>query len=56
MWEHNVVITHNATPDNRPKQTGKADSNYPQMKTSPLTSLGVLCDDGCTIKIDKQDM
>ena len=26
------------------------------MNTVPLTSLGVLCDDGCTITLDKQDM
>ena len=26
------------------------------MKTDPLISLGVLCDYGCTITLDKQDM
>ena len=28
--------------------------NSLKMKTAPLISLGILCDDGCTIKIDKQ--
>ena len=27
-----------------------------KMKTSPLISLGVLCDDRCTITLDKQEM
>ena len=26
------------------------------MKTAPLISLGLLCDYGCTITLDKQDM
>ena len=26
------------------------------MKIAPLISVGVLCDDGCTIKLDKQEM
>ena len=26
------------------------------MKTAPIISLGVLCYDGCTITLDKQDM
>ena len=29
---------------------------FPKMKTAPLISLGVLCGDGCTITLDKQDM
>ena len=29
---------------------------YPKLKTAPLISLGILFDDWCTIKIDKQDM
>ena len=29
---------------------------FPKMKISPLISLGVLCDDGCTITLDKIDM
>ena len=29
---------------------------FPKMKTSPLISLGVLCGDGFTITLDKQDM
>ena len=29
---------------------------FPQMKTAPLISLGVLCDYGFTITLDKQDM
>ena len=28
----------------------------PKMKTAPIISLGVLCDYGCTITLDKQDM
>ena len=28
----------------------------PKMNTSPLISLGVLCDYGCTITLDKQEM
>ena len=28
----------------------------PKMNTAPLIPLGVLCDDGCIIKLDKQDM
>ena len=28
----------------------------PKMKTRPLISLGVLCYDGCTITLDKQEM
>ena len=27
---------------------------FPKMQTDPLISLGVLCDDGCTITLDKQ--
>ena len=27
---------------------------FPKMQTAPLTSLGVLCDDGCNIPLDKQ--
>ena len=26
---------------------------FPKMQTAPLISLGVLCDDGCTITLDK---
>ena len=26
------------------------------MKIAPLISLGVLCDDGCTITLDKKDI
>ena len=29
---------------------------FPEIKTSPLISLGVLCDDGCTITLYKQTM
>ena len=29
---------------------------FPKMHTDPLISLGVLCDDGCTITLDKQAM
>ena len=29
---------------------------YPKTKTAPIISLGVLCDDGCTITIDNQVM
>ena len=29
---------------------------FPKMKTDPLISLGVLCDDGKNITLDKQDM
>ena len=29
---------------------------FPKMKTAPLISLGVLCDDGCTIILNKQAM
>ena len=29
---------------------------FPKMKTSPLISSGVLCDDGCTITLEKQYM
>ena len=28
--------------------------NFPKMQTAPLLSLGILCDCGCTITIDKQ--
>ena len=28
---------------------------FPKMKTAPLILLGVLCDDGCTMTLDKQD-
>ena len=28
----------------------------PEIKTDPLVSLGVLCDDGCAITLDKQYM
>ena len=28
----------------------------PKMKTAPLISLGVFCDDECTITLDKQEM
>ena len=27
---------------------------FPKMQTAPLISLGVLCDDRCTITLDKQ--
>ena len=27
---------------------------FPRMKTAPKISLGVLCDDGCTITLEKQ--
>ena len=30
--------------------------NLPKIWTDTLISLGVLCDDGCTIKLDKQEM
>ena len=26
---------------------------FPKMKTAPLISLGILCDDGCAITLDK---
>ena len=29
---------------------------FPKMKTAPFISLGVLCDDGCTITLDKQEI
>ena len=29
---------------------------YPKMKTYPLISLGVLCDDGCTITLYNQEI
>ena len=29
---------------------------FPKMQTAPLISLGVLCDDGCTITPDKQEI
>ena len=29
---------------------------FPKMQTAPLISLGVLCDYGCTITLDKQEM
>ena len=29
---------------------------FPKMQTAPLISLEVLCDDGCTITLDKQEM
>ena len=29
---------------------------FPQMKTAPVVSLGLLCDDGCTNTLDKQEM
>ena len=29
---------------------------FPKMQTAPLISLGVLCDDVCTITLDKQAM
>ena len=35
---------------------GKRIHIFPKMKISPLISLGVLCDDGYTIKLYKQDV
>ena len=29
---------------------------FPKMQKSPLISLGFLCDDGCTITLDKKEM
>ena len=29
--------------------------SFPIIRTAPLISLGVLCDDGCTITLDKQE-
>ena len=29
---------------------------FPEMKTAQFTYLGVLCDDGCTITLDKKNM
>ena len=29
---------------------------FPKLKTDPLISLGFLCDDGCTITLDKKTM
>ena len=29
---------------------------FPKMQTSPLILLGVLCDYGCTITLDKQEI
>ena len=29
---------------------------FPKIQTAPLISLGVICDDGCTITLDKQEV
>ena len=38
------------------KQAIEADTYFPKIKTAPLISLGVICDYGCTIILDMQDM
>ena len=39
-----------------PSKQSRHIQTVPKTKTSPLISLGVLCDDGWTITLDKQDM
>ena len=55
-WEHNGVVIHCNTPAIRSKQASKADPTFSKNWDSPLISLGLLCDDGCTIKLDKKEI
>ena len=50
MYSSHIVILQ------LPGQSKQAKQIHilPKMKTDPLTSLGVLCDDGCNTTLDKQ--
>ena len=55
-WEQNGVLTHHNTPaTGLINQVSQIQIN-PKMTTAPLISVEVLCDYGCTITLDKQEM
>ena len=55
IWKHYGVHTYINTPATRSKQASKIDPHFPKFKTAPWISLGVLCDDGYTITLEKQE-
>ena len=55
-WKHNEFLIYSNTLATRSKQASEVDPHFLELKTASLISLGVLCDGGYTITLDKQEI